>query len=330
MRNDYFRRGLLDAARERKPIGKFAITFTSKELDILELRKFTSHILNKLLWVEDAVQVIIDCMARGTGEIAPYFQASFPRDFAVEERQNQTKEERRTLLYRLRFLFKCMYKLRSEYKLFEQWRFSGLEFVMDSLCDKIRQAFGQIAFETFEKFYSRMKKLWKAVSPDLDSPEAVGQELTNLLEEVTIVFETLHRECLKRERGIDEANRKSTCIEEVRSNLIQVEQKLIECHDSLDIKIDDIANSIAKAAKTKSKGRRSVIVSRVDALCLQLWETAEDVQAIRDISNTKITYKRVFEFYIDKLKKLGIKSTAQFKKAVRNAQQRNLRKGVAR
>ena len=344
-------------------MGKFSVRFTSKDIDIIDSRKFHTQITSAISWVEDGAIMVIDHIARSSENIADLFLSEYPEDLPVRERITETKEKRKTLLYRFRFLLHRLEWFRGDYEKFEQWRFAGLELILDILESTIRQAFGDIAYRAFSSFYARLKRFWKTGCYDLDSPEAIGKEACLLREEIQSVFEILHRECEKRERAMaienarkERANEDVIEVKEALANHIDaLGAKVDENHEELvakvdesqetivakveeassnlaskmagiDAKIDVVSKQITEIRSGKSKQGRRAVGEKVADVCRMLWDTAPEISEIRNSANTKISFKKVFEYHHHRLERIGINTAEAFKATVQNAQRRAARK----
>ena len=225
-------------AQEMGKCGRFQISMTHKQASMMDSRRFTLELMERANWVEDGFHIVMGQMLFSDDSLLPYLSLSYPKEFmGVNERHTETADERKTLLYRLRLMLRALKTVKDRYEMFEQWRFSGLEFAMQSFGSMVKQAFGQVAYETDDGFYRRMRSLWKAVTPELDSPDDVGRELEALINQADIVFETLRRYCRIREDEIAQQNR-------TRSNL--------------EIAADALCASASDMRETNRLGRKAL------------------------------------------------------------------------
>ncbi len=179
-------------AQCKGPIGRFGIRLTRKQAKMMDSRLFTLELMSRVNWVEEGILLVIGQILFSEDALLPYFMGNYADGgMAVEQRRTENDEERRPLLFRLRRMLRTMKSSAGNYEKFEQWRFTGLEFALQSFADVVRQAFGAEAHEKVYAFYRRLRNLWKAVSPELDSPEAVRAELEKLIDESDRVFQFL-------------------------------------------------------------------------------------------------------------------------------------------
>ena len=60
--------------------------------------------------------------------------------------------------------------------------------------------------------------------------------------------------------------------------------------------------------------------------CGKVWDSACDIQEIRNSTNTKVSYEAAFQFFHRQLAKLGVESVDEFKSIIRAHQARELRR----
>ena len=60
--------------------------------------------------------------------------------------------------------------------------------------------------------------------------------------------------------------------------------------------------------------------------CGKAWDSAGDIQEIRNSTNTKVSYEAAFQFFHRQLAKLGVESVDDFKSIIRAHQARELRR----
>ncbi len=173
----------------------------AKSLKIMESRRRTLYIQGLVDWVEDALHNVtrqfLGC--NGESRTSDYLRMAYPRDFPEEKRRNSTGDERKTLRYRFRYMFRCLMLIADRYEEFEQWKFTGLECMMEIFEEVVRQALGAAVADRFHTFYLRFRGLWKTVNPALNSKDDVYEELCRLMDEADIVFEDMFMECVSRE-----------------------------------------------------------------------------------------------------------------------------------
>ena len=190
MRKEIFARCLADE-RLAGPIGRYRVSLTCKAAHVMDSRRLTLYIQGWLGWVEDAIHVVIDQFLFGDGKVSDYLGYEFPPEFPQDERITRIKDERRTLLFRIRHMFRALAGVAKHYEYFEQWKFTGIEFAMKQLEDIIRQVIGGTAYERFHAFFMRFRGVWAAVNPSLDCEESIRTELLDLVDEAYAVFGTL-------------------------------------------------------------------------------------------------------------------------------------------
>lgn len=184
-------------AQQQGAVGCYNIHLTRKQAAMMDSRRFTLDVMERVNWVEDGFHIVIGQMLFSSDSLLPYLGLAYPSSelMAANERHTETKDERRTLLFRLRHMLRSLKTVKERFEMFEQWRFSGLEFAMQSFDYVIQQAFGETAHETFYDFYRRLRRFWRAVAPELDSPDDVERELDILIDQAEAVFATLRRCC---------------------------------------------------------------------------------------------------------------------------------------
>ena len=190
MRKEIFARCLADE-RLAGPIGRYGISLTCKAAHVMDSRRLTLYIQGWLGWVEDAIHVVIDQLLFGDGRVSDFFRYAYPEDFPAEDRCTRIKDERRTLLFRIRHMLRALAGVAKHYEYFEQWKFTGIEFAMDQLENIIQQVIGGYAYERFRAFYRRFHAIWAAVNPALDNEDSIRAELLDLVDESCAVFEAL-------------------------------------------------------------------------------------------------------------------------------------------
>ena len=123
MRKEIFARCLADE-RLAGPIGRYNVSLTCKAAHVMDSRRLTLYIQGWLGWVEDAIHVVIDQFLFGDGKVSDYLGYEFPPEFPQDERITRIKDERRTLLFRIRHMFRALAGVAKHYEYFEQWKFT--------------------------------------------------------------------------------------------------------------------------------------------------------------------------------------------------------------
>ena len=75
--------------------------------------------------------------------------------------------------------------------------------------------------------------------------------------------------------------------------------------------------------KCRAKCRGKYTSAQIE-FCARVWDSAYEIQEIRNSTNTKVSYEAVFRFYRRQLAKLGVESVAQFKSIFRASQARGI------
>ena len=104
----------------------------------------------------------------------------------------------------------------------------------------------------------------------------------------------------------------------------QSNQKLLECKSEIIATVGAKVDAIA--AKVKRGSRRGKYTEAQIDFCGKVWESACDIQEIRNSTNTKVSYEAAFQFFRRQLAKLGVESVDDFKSIIRAHQARELRR----
>ena len=97
--------------------------------------------------------------------------------------------------------------------------------------------------------------------------------------------------------------------------------------DEVKSGIADVGAKVDEVAKKVKRGRRrgKYTEAQID-FCGKAWESASDIQEIRNSTNTKVSYEAAFQFFHRQLAKLGVESVNEFKSIIRAHQARELRR----
>ena len=197
----------------------FHVKLPPKANNVLRQRRISRYIGQKTAWVEDGFDLVINQFMRGNGRVSDYLRISYPNDMPLDKRRNDTGSERKTLLFRFRYMLKCFLLISDDYMEFVQWRFSGLEFMMDIFCDVVRMSLGQRCADVFASFKERFRGIWAAVNPGIMGPDDFVAEVKKLLDEVDTVFLELYTECVRREVSSGQEARLADSMEKVADEL---------------------------------------------------------------------------------------------------------------
>ena len=104
----------------------------------------------------------------------------------------------------------------------------------------------------------------------------------------------------------------------------QSNQKLLECKSEIIAAVGEKVDAVA--AKVKRGSRRGRYTEAQIDFCGKVWESACDIQEIRNSTNTKVSYEAAFQFFRRQLAKLGVESVDDFKSIIRAHQARELRR----
>lgn len=173
------------------PLGPYRIVLPLKARKALAARDFTLFMMNRLNWVEDGIRVVLRVILTGEGKTSDYLRIAYPETFAERQKKTETDETRRTLLYRFRYLLRCMALVASQYMEFRQWGFTGLRISLEVFVECVRQAAGEAAAARLGSWVNRFARLWQTVDFGLTDESSVCRELHILLDELDAVFETL-------------------------------------------------------------------------------------------------------------------------------------------
>ena len=110
----------------------------------------------------------------------------------------------------------------------------------------------------------------------------------------------------------------------MQTGFAQSNQKLLECKSEIIATVG--AKVDAVAAKVKRGSRRGRYTEAQIDFCGKAWESACDIQEIRNSTNTKVSYEAAFQFFHRQLAKLGVESVDDFKSIIRAHQARELRR----
>lgn len=102
----------------------FRIELPPKANSVLRQRRISRYIGQKTGWVEDGFDLVINQFMSGKGRVSDYLRISYPNDMPLDKRRNDTGSERKTLLFRFRYMLKCFLLISDDYMEFVQWRFS--------------------------------------------------------------------------------------------------------------------------------------------------------------------------------------------------------------
>ena len=82
------------------------------------------------------------------------------------------------------------------------------------------------------------------------------------------------------------------------------------------------AELAAQPVPAPRRRRRSKYSDAICAACLAYWHAAKHSTVARNGINTRMTYKAAFEYFATKLKELGIRTAAMFKRIIHAMQSR--------
>jgi len=179
----------------------YAIRLSDKATKVLQLRRRTLYTMGRLNWVEDGIFVVIEQIMFGSDKLSDYLQIRYPKSMPESRRRNDTEDERKTLKYRFRYLFRCLDLKAEYYEELEQWKFSGLEFALEAFVDIMRQALGEDIGRRLNEFYWHFRSIWVAVNPNITCAEDFRREVRKLVDEVDEVFELMLAASLKLEES---------------------------------------------------------------------------------------------------------------------------------
>ena len=186
----------------------YTIRLSDKAAKVLRLRRRTLYTMGRLNWVEDGIFVVIEQIMCGSDKLSNYFHIRYPKTMPESRRRNDTEDERKTLKYRFRYLFRCLDIKAEYYEELEQWKFSGLEFALQAFVDIIGQALGADVGRRLNEFYLHFRSIWVAVNPDITCVADFRREVRKLVDEVDEVFELMLAASLRleaREAGVSRA-----------------------------------------------------------------------------------------------------------------------------
>ena len=169
----------------------YTIQLSDKAAKVLRLRRRTLYTMGRLNWVEDGIFVVIEQIICGSDKLSNYLHIRYPKTMPESRRRNDTEDERKTLKYRFRYLFRCLDIKAEYYEELEQWKFSGLEFALQAFVDIIGQALGADVGRRLNEFYLHFRSIWVAVNPDITCVADFRREVRKLIDEVDEVFELM-------------------------------------------------------------------------------------------------------------------------------------------
>ena len=104
------------------------------------------------------------------------------------------------------------------------------------------------------------------------------------------------------------------------AELRNIAEATMKAIDAVGEKVD------AVAAKIRRGRRRGKYTEAQIDFCGKAWDSACDIQEIRNSTNTKVSYEAAFQFFHRQLAKLGVESVDEFKSIIRAHQARELRR----
>ena len=267
-------------AQKQGEVGRFNIRMTRKQASMLDARRFTLDVMERVNWVEDGFHIVMGQMLFSSDSLLPYLGIAYPSTdlMSANECHTETKDERRTLLFRLRHMLRSLKTVKDRFELFEQWRFSGLEFAMQSFDYMIQQAFGPVAHDTFYDLYRRLRRLWKAVAPELDSPEDVEREIDSLIDQAEAVFATLRRCCEIKEAEIAQAKRDAAKLLQAAKKVEEVAEKVEEAAEKVEDAAQNVTSASSDIRETNRLSRKAVnVVEHIAGIANPRIYAAEDM-----------------------------------------------------
>ena len=100
-----------------------------------------------------------------------------------------------------------------------------------------------------------------------------------------------------------------------------------EVNDNIRAGVAAVGEKVdAVAAKMRRGRRRGKYTETQIDFCGKAWDSAGDIQEIRNSTNTKVSYEAAFQFFHRQLAKLGVESVDDFKSIIRAHQARELRR----
>ena len=104
------------------------------------------------------------------------------------------------------------------------------------------------------------------------------------------------------------------------AELRNIAEATMKAIDAVGEKVDAVAAKIRRGIR-----RGKYTEAQID-FCGKAWDSACDIQEIRNSTNTKASYEAAFQFFHRQLAKLGVESVDEFKSIIRAHQARELRR----
>lgn len=181
-----------ELAKQGGAVGPYGIRLSHKIYETLGASHLKHHLVSHINWVGDALRVVIRQMLSAEGRVSDYLMMTYPESFSESQRRTESRDQRHTLLYRLRLLLRCMMRAPSHYRTVGHDAYSSLRTELDVMVECVRQAVGGAAYERLRESVERFNRLWFETDPDKADDRRVVEELQYLLDEdVMAVFESL-------------------------------------------------------------------------------------------------------------------------------------------
>ncbi len=171
--------------------GRFGLNINEKIANFMNSRSLSLFLTAKLCWLEDGAQVVCQQLVSDKVNASDYFRYKYPDSFPLELRLTATKDERRTLKFRFRYVLRCLLLVVERYNEWHKWHFSACGSTLSILHNFLKQILGEAAAAPFLALVKRMEGLWDEVNWSIGGEQDARRELMSMLDEVDAVFEDI-------------------------------------------------------------------------------------------------------------------------------------------
>lgn len=188
-----------------KERNRFDVVITEKARAFLDSRAVPLMIGCRIGWAEDGARVVIEQILFGSDPLFEYLRLKYPAGSEAIKQKTQTGEERRTLLYRLRYMLRCMALVSDRFRELDSRKISHLVTTLRVMEEMFRNILGNGAVMRLDEFISRLSVVLNPVNQRLPDGDAFCREVTELVDLVDGAFEDLRDGIMEKEREAEMA-----------------------------------------------------------------------------------------------------------------------------